>query len=77
MSDSIREMKLMADGITCTSCASDMEGILTEIPGIVDVSVSFADDSVVIKYDTVVISRKDVYAAVRKLGFPLKIVSET
>lgn len=77
MSDSIREMKLTADGITCTSCAGDMEGILADIPGIVDVSVSFADDSVVIKYDALIIDRKDVYAAVRKLGFPLKIVSET
>lgn len=76
MPDSIREMKLMADGITCISCAGDMEGILREKPGIIDVSVSFADDAVVIKYDPLIIDRKEVYMSVRKLGFPLKIVSE-
>lgn len=76
MPDNISEMKLTAEGITCISCAGDMEEILREKPGIIDVSVSYADDSVVVKYDSVIINRKDVYFAVRKLGIPLKIVSE-
>ena len=76
MSGNFKEMSLRADGITCTSCAEDMEKILKDREGIIDVSVSFVDDAVIIKYDPGVIDRKEVYTAVRKLGFPLKIVSE-
>jgi Cu+-exporting ATPase len=77
MSGNHKEMCLKADGITCTSCAEDMERILMDKDGIIDVSVSFVDDTVVVKYDPEIMSRKEVYTAVRKLGFPLKIVSET
>lgn len=77
MSENIKEMKFQAEGITCTSCAEDMEKILRDKDGIIDVSVSYTDDAVVIKYNPEIIDRKEVYTAVRKLGFPLKIVSET
>lgn len=77
MDKNIKEMSLKADGITCSSCAGDMEKILADKDGIVDVSVNFIEDAVVIKYDPDVIDRKNVYIAVRKLGYPLKIVSET
>ena len=77
MDKKISEMRLKADGITCSGCAGDMENILADMDGIVDVSVNFIEDAVVIKYDPDVIDRKNVYIAVRKLGYPLKIVSET
>ena len=77
MDKNIKEMRLKADGITCSSCAGDMENILAEKDGIVDVSVNFVEDNIVIRYDPDVIDRKNLYIAVRKLGYPLKIVSET
>ncbi len=77
MDKNVKEMRLKADGITCSSCAGDMERILADKDGIVDVSVNFVEDNVVIKYDPDVIDRKQVYFAVRKLGYPLKIVSES
>ncbi len=76
MGDNLREMRLQADAIVCISCAEDMEKILKDKEGIVDASVSYKDDSVVVKYDPGIIDRKEVYTAVRKLTFPLKIVSE-
>lgn len=72
----MKEIRLKADGITCSACAGDMEEILAGRDGILNVSVNFIEDSVVIKYDPDVISRKEVYMAVRRLGYPLKIVSE-
>jgi len=77
MSDQISIMKLKADGITCISCAEDMEKILGDKDGIIDVSVSYFDDTVEIKYDPDLINRKTVYVTVRKIGIPLKIVSES
>lgn len=77
MDKKIKEMRLKADGITCSGCAGDMEKVLADKDGIVDVSVNFVEDNIVIRYDPDVIDRKKVYIAIRKLGYPLKIVSET
>jgi Cu+-exporting ATPase len=73
----MKEMRLRADGITCSSCAADMENILAGKDGILHVSVNFIEDSVVIQYDPDILDRREVYTAVRRLGYPLKIVSET
>lgn len=73
----MKEMRLKADGITCSSCAGDMEEILAGKDGIVSVSVDFVEDDIVIRYDPEIIGRREVYIAVRRLGYPLKIVSES
>lgn len=72
-----REMKLLADDITCTSCAEDMEKILRETEGIVEASVNYNEDTISIRYDPRIIDRKAVYIAVRKLGTVRKILSES
>jgi copper chaperone CopZ len=76
MSSNIREMRLKAEDIACISCAEDMERILKDKDGVIDVTVSYDGASVVLKYDAEMLSRKEAYFAVRKLGYPLKIVSE-
>ncbi len=76
MSENLKEMNLKADGIVCTGCAGDMETILLDKDGIEDATVSFIDDIIQVKYDPDIIDRNHVYMAVRKLGFPVKIVSE-
>jgi Cu+-exporting ATPase len=76
MSENLKEMNLKADGIVCTGCADDMEILLLEKDGIEDASVSFIDDNIQVIYDPDIIDRKHVYMAVRRLGFPVKIVSE-
>jgi len=69
-------MRLKADGITCYSCAEDMENILREKEGILDATVNYAEEIVHIKYDPKVIDRKDVLLSARKLGNISKIISE-
>jgi len=76
MSEHLKEMNLKADGIVCTGCADDMEILLLEKDGIEDASVSFINDNIQVIYDPDIIDRKQVYMAVRRLGFPVKIVSE-
>ena len=70
-------MKLLADDITCTSCAGDMEMILRETEGIVDAVVNYKEDTIFVRYDPEIIDRKKVYLTVRKLGTIKKIVSES
>lgn len=77
MIDNVKEMKLELEGITCTGCAMDMETLLREKDGILDVSVSFVSSIVNIRYDSGVIDRKKLFTEVRKLGVKTKIVSES
>jgi Cu+-exporting ATPase len=73
----MKEMKLKAEMIICAGCADDMEKILRETEGILDASVDYPDEIICIKYDPVVIDRKKVYLAVRKLSKISKISSES
>ena len=77
MAEDTREMRLKAEGITCLSCAGDMENILRDTAGILEASVNFAEETVYVKYDPQVLDRKQVFFAVRKLGYKVKIISES
>jgi copper chaperone CopZ len=72
-----KEMKLLADDIVCLSCVEDMEKILRETMGVIDVAVDYNEDTIVVRYDPQIIDRKKVYVAVRKLGGIKKILSES
>ncbi|MBI4843186.1 MAG: heavy-metal-associated domain-containing protein [Nitrospirae bacterium] len=71
-----KEMKLKAEGIICMSCAEDMETLLREKEGILDAHVNYAEELISVKYDPSIMSSKEVYAAVRRLGFHVKILSD-
>ncbi len=77
MAAMLKEMKLQAQGITCSGCAEDMEKILRSIRGIAEANVSSADEIIHIQYNPDIIDRKQVFLAARKLGFGLKIISES
>jgi len=70
-------MRLKAEDITCLSCAGDMENILRDTEGILDASVNYAEGTVYVKYDPQVLDRKQVFFAVRKLGYKVNIISES
>lgn len=73
----MKEMKLKAEVIVCAGCADDMEKILRETEGILDASVDYPDEVIYIKYDPVLIDRKKVYLAARKLCKIRKVISES
>ena len=77
MAEDTREMRLKAEDITCLSCAGDMENILRDTKGILDASVNYAEETVCVKYDPEILDRKQVFFAVRKLGYKVKIISES
>jgi len=77
MKKDIKEMKLKVEGIVCTGCAEDMKKILSETDGVLDASVNYADEIILIKYDPELIDRKKIYFAVRKLVNASEIISES
>lgn len=77
MSDDLREIRFQAENITCSSCATDMENILRDTRGILDASVNFKDETVHVRYDSGILDRKQVFIAVRRLGYPLRLLSES
>jgi len=70
-----KELKLQAEGITCTGCAVDMQNVLLGKDGILDVSVSFKDGIINIRYDPDIIDEREVFYTVRKLGFKTRTIS--
>ena len=54
-----------------------MENVLRERAGIIDAAVKYSDGSIRVTYDPNLIDRKEVMSAVRRLGFPVKLVRES
>ncbi len=70
-------MELKVDGITCTTCAMEMENTLRDIEGILEASVNVAEDTINIRYDPELINRKQVFITARKLVLKAEIISES
>lgn len=76
MENNRKNIKFQLEGITCTGCAEDMENILRDKDGVLDVSVNYADGRINIEYDPGVTDDKELFEAVSKLGFKTKIMPE-
>jgi copper chaperone CopZ len=76
MEENFREMMFQAEAITCSGCAGDMENILRETEGIIGASVDFAGETVWIRYDPQKLDRKEVFFAVRRLGYRIRIINK-
>jgi P-type Cu+ transporter len=44
------ETRLSIMGMSCAGCVSTVEGALAAVPGVVSVSVNFADHSAMVRY---------------------------
>ena len=76
MEENTKELIFKAEDITCSGCATDMEKILQEIEGIISAAVDFAEETVLVRYNPQKLGRKEVFFAVRKLGYKIKIIFE-
>ncbi|MBU0728850.1 MAG: heavy-metal-associated domain-containing protein [Proteobacteria bacterium] len=73
MEDS-KTLRLLVEGIVCTGCAQDMETVLKDTEGILDVSVDYAEGTITMEYEPDEISEKELFIKVRKFGFNTKII---
>jgi len=76
MEENKRELIFKAEDITCSSCAADMEKVLQEKEGIINAAVNFAEETVRVRYNPQKLDRKEVFVAVRKLGYKIRIIAE-
>lgn len=68
--ESVKE-KFDVDGMTCASCASSVESILSHVEGVRSAQVNFANSSVLVEFDPKVASKKAMKDAVEDIGYEL------
>jgi copper chaperone CopZ len=57
------------ENMHCTNCATKIESIEDDLPGIREVSASYVKQQMVIEYDENLISDTQIVAAVKKKGY--------
>lgn len=67
---------LVVEGMFCASCAAAVEALLNRQPGVMAASTHFAADAAVVEWDTQVTSLAALRAAVAKLGYTVRSLSE-
>lgn len=77
MTENIKNIKLLVDGIICTGCATDTENILLDLDGIEDVGVDFAKGAIEIEYNPEDITLDDILKKVTELSFKIKTTEES
>ncbi len=60
-------------GITCASCVSTIERVLSKTEGVNSASVNFATESALIEFDEQIVSESDLAKAVETAGYKLEI----
>lgn len=69
MDRSVKTKKLHINGMTCINCENKIQKKLSNSAGIKKAEVSYSLGTALIVYDTDIISLKDIYALIRKLGY--------
>ena len=65
-------LQVQVKGMDCGSCAKTVEVGLQQIPGVSEVSVSFATERAQISYDPQQVSEKTIYERIKALGYTVE-----
>ncbi len=65
-------LQVQVGGMDCGSCAKTVEVGLQQIPGVSEVSVSFATERAQISYDPQQVSEKTIYERIKALGYTVE-----
>ena len=58
-------------GMSCASCVKEVERVLNKTEGVIDASVNFASEKVMIKYDGGIINMDKLTDTVKSIGYEL------
>jgi len=72
-SGSTVQVQAPVQGMHCGACAARIERVLGKTPGVADVSVSLAGETMSLEYDPAAVSREQIEEAVSRLGFGVDI----
>jgi copper chaperone CopZ len=70
----VEEMNMLkktyrVDGMHCSNCAMNLEGIEDDLPGIKQISASYQKGQMVVEFDEAKVSENQIIAAVEKRGY--------
>jgi len=65
----MRKEQFDITGMTCSACASRVEGCVVKLPGVKDVSVNLLKNSMVVSYDEAELSTAGIVEAVENTGY--------
>jgi Cu+-exporting ATPase len=68
---------LNLQGMSCASCAANIEKILNKTEGVISASVNFPLEKAVVEFDSARISVREIIAAVKGIGYGASVKAET
>ncbi|KKG09234.1 heavy metal translocating P-type ATPase [Methanosarcina sp. 2.H.A.1B.4] len=71
------KVTLNLQGMSCASCAANIEKILTKTEGVISVSVNFPLEKAVVEFNSSLISVREIIAAVQGIGYGASVPAET
>lgn len=71
------KVTLNLQGMSCASCAANIEKILNKTDGVISVSVNFPLEKAVVEFNSSRISVREIIAAVQGIGYGASVPAET
>lgn len=71
------KVTLNIQGMSCASCAANIEKILNRTEGVISASVNFPLEKAVVEFDSARISVREIIAAIQGIGYEASIQAET
>ncbi|MGC9515497.1 heavy metal translocating P-type ATPase [Methanocrinis sp.] len=72
ISERYRHETLRVGGMDCTDCAKSLEHILSRLPGVIAVSVSYAAERIKVEYDSAETSHREIVRRVEWMGYEVE-----
>lgn len=68
------KLSLRVDGISCTGCAMDMETVLSNMDGILKVTVDYSTEMIDVEYNHAEIDSDRILSYIKKIGLKIKVL---
>jgi copper chaperone CopZ len=65
----VQKITYRVEGMHCSNCAMNIEGIEDDLPGIKQVSASYQKGQMLVEFDEAKVSQAQILAAVEKRGY--------
>lgn len=65
-------LEMEIDDMHCVSCSVNIDGVLEELPGVVEARTSYAKGKTAVVYDKEKVSEKKIKEEIVKLGYKVK-----
>lgn len=71
--ETLKSITLRVEGMTCATCAGNVDHAVKELQGVKDVNVNIANDKMTVTYDTEVLKLSHMKKAVQDIGYDIML----